>query len=185
MTEDVILKEFEKLRKRIMESKLVEDATAVEIGALFEISNIINRKKAEIERLQSMNQAKLDTIHDLMAENERLKQEYDSMFSSNRNLMARVERLQKFLNMSRKVSLARRDGNLKICELNLKIIEELKTAKTEAIKEFAERVYKTLTTKENWKAFKDAWLDNGECDWLKRKLFNLVKEMTERKDEKQ
>lgn len=33
-----------------------------------------SRQKAEIERLQSMNQAKLDTIHDLMAEVERLNQ---------------------------------------------------------------------------------------------------------------
>lgn len=35
--------------------------------------DLINRQKAEIERLQSMNQAKLDMIHDIRAEIERLK----------------------------------------------------------------------------------------------------------------
>ena len=36
--------------------------------------DLINRQKAEIERLQSMNQAKLDTIHDLMEKVETLNQ---------------------------------------------------------------------------------------------------------------
>jgi archaellum component FlaC len=62
--------------------------------------DLINRQKAEIKRLEkeleteknqvirlenqigrllSMNQAKLDTIHDIMAENERLKTEKDNL----------------------------------------------------------------------------------------------------------
>ena len=50
-----------------------------------------------------------------------------------------IERLKKFLDMSRKVSLARRDRNLKICELNQKILEELKTAKAKALNEAASK----------------------------------------------
>jgi hypothetical protein len=38
-----------------------------------ELDNLNGKQKEDIERLQSMNQAKLDTIHDLMAEVERLK----------------------------------------------------------------------------------------------------------------
>ena len=37
--------------------------------------NLIKRQQAEIDRLKSMNQAKLDTIHDLQAEIEKLKNE--------------------------------------------------------------------------------------------------------------
>ena len=37
--------------------------------------DLINRQRAEIERLKSMNQAKLDTIHDLMADVEMLNAE--------------------------------------------------------------------------------------------------------------
>ena len=48
---------------------------------LKDVLNLINRQKAEIERLKTAY--------------ETLKQEYDSMFSANRNLMAEVERLQK------------------------------------------------------------------------------------------
>lgn len=36
--------------------------------------DLINRQQAEIVRLKSMNQAKLDAIHDLQAENEALNE---------------------------------------------------------------------------------------------------------------
>ncbi len=75
MTEEVILKEFENLRKRIMESKLVEDATAVEIGALFEISNIINRQKSTIKRQVEAIQAGYKLAEQQKAEVERLQEE--------------------------------------------------------------------------------------------------------------
>lgn len=44
-------------------------------GFSSDILGVINRKEAEIERLQSMNQAKLDTIHDCRAELETVKSE--------------------------------------------------------------------------------------------------------------
>jgi len=116
MTEDVILKEFDNLRKRIMESKLVEDATAVEIGALFEISNIINRQKVENERLKIAY--------------ETLKQEYDSMFSANRNLMAEVE----ILTGERDYLAKKEHDNL------YEQIQKIKKAKSEAYREFAEKI---------------------------------------------
>lgn len=50
-------------------------------------------------------------------------------------------------------------------------------AKSEAVKEFAKRAYKLICNKENWNVLKVAWLDNGECYWLKRLFDNLVKEM--------
>jgi hypothetical protein len=48
---------------------------------------------------------------------------------------------------------------------------------SEAIKEFAEKVYRVLCNRQNWMAFKDAWLEDGECHWLKMKLDNLLKVM--------
>jgi seryl-tRNA synthetase len=41
--------------------------------------NQVIRLENQIGRLLSMNQAKLDTIHDIMAENERLKTEKDNL----------------------------------------------------------------------------------------------------------
>lgn len=52
-------------------------------------------------------------------------------------LKAENERLCKFLNMSRKVSLARRDENIRKDKLMIKMSAELKTAKSEAVTEFA------------------------------------------------
>ncbi len=49
--------------------------------------------------------------------------------------------------------------------------------KIEAYKEFAKIVYRFFCDKQNWYTFKESWLENGECYWLKQKLNNLVKEM--------
>lgn len=84
------------------------------------------------------------------------------------HLKAENERLKKFLDMSRKVSLARRDRNLKICELNQKILEELKTAKAEAYKEFAEK-FKSKFRNGDEVSYAE-WLIHYEAD-------NLLKEL--------
>ena len=46
---------------------------------------IINRQQSEIERLKSMNQAKLDCIHDLQKENEILSRNADTAFQDDLN----------------------------------------------------------------------------------------------------
>ena len=48
--------------------------------------------------------------------------------------------MRKFLDMSRKVSLTRRDQNIRKDELMIKMSAECKTAKSEARKEFAEKL---------------------------------------------
>lgn len=47
--------------------------------------DLIKRQKAEIERLRSMNQAKLDAIHDLRAQNEILSKNADTAFQDGLN----------------------------------------------------------------------------------------------------
>ena len=46
--------------------------------------------------------------------------------------------------------------------------------KSEAVKEFADTVYSFFCQTSNWNNLKDAILFNGECDWLKENLENLV-----------
>lgn len=50
-----------------------------------EIDNLLKRQKTEIERLKSMNQAKLDCIHDLQKENEILSRNADTAFQDGLN----------------------------------------------------------------------------------------------------
>lgn len=57
--------------------------------------------------------------------------------------------------------------------------EGYKDGRKDAIKEFAERVYRFLCHWRNWNKLKVSWLFNGECEWLKKSLDNLVKEMDE------
>lgn len=53
--------------------------------AMQNILDLIKRQQAENERLKSMNQAKLDTIHDLQAQNEILSKNADNAFQDGLN----------------------------------------------------------------------------------------------------
>lgn len=83
-----------------------------------EIDNLLKRQKTEIERLKSMNQAKLDCIHDLQSENEELTNEVDS-------LKKQMEWLTGY--------------NQNLMSANTALSEEIFIAKAEAYKEFAEK----------------------------------------------
>ena len=43
-----------------------------------------------------------------------------------------------------------------------------------ALKELTDGIYSVLTLKQNWDTFKDQWLVNGECKWLKDVLNILL-----------
>ena len=43
-------------------------------------------------------------------------------------------------------------------------------------KEFADEIYKFFCNKKNWNTLKDQWLENGECYWLKQKIYSILKE---------
>lgn len=49
-------------------------AENISLELLKSVRGLIDRQQAEIVRLKSMNQAKLDAIHDLQAENEALNE---------------------------------------------------------------------------------------------------------------
>ena len=81
-------------------------------------SELIYKQQVEIERLKSMNQAKLDCIHDLQKENEKLTNEVDS-------LKKQMEWLTGY--------------NQNLMSANTALSEEIFIAKIEAYKEFAEK----------------------------------------------
>lgn len=61
----------------------------------------------------------------------------DSILDLIKRQNAEIESLKKRLDMSRKISLRRREHNIHICDLSLKLLSLTKTAESEAIKEFA------------------------------------------------
>ena len=83
---------------------------------------------------------------------------------------AEIERLEKRLDMSRKELSRRRERNIQNSELNLKLLSELKIVKSEAIREFAER----LKVKAAWDARDNTVVHLYDID-------SIVKEMTEEK----
>lgn len=99
-----------------------------------EIDNLLKRQKTEIERLKSMNQAKLDCIHDLQSENEELTNEVDS-------LKKQMEWLTGY--------------NQNLMSANTALSEEIFIAKAEAYKEFATKIYQAFAIENT----RDGYLD--------------------------
>ncbi len=58
MSDEDIIKWLERLHRRILETNFCADVTESEIIALVEVKNIINRQKAEIERLTSQKMSR-------------------------------------------------------------------------------------------------------------------------------
>lgn len=75
MTDKEIIKALEHHQKRrCSECPLRDNETSCSATISTLALDLINRQQAEIVRLKSMNQAKLDAIHDLQAENEALNE---------------------------------------------------------------------------------------------------------------
>ena len=126
------------------------------VTCMYALSNdaldLIKRQKAENEVLQLNVEDYAETIVELETHSKEQK--------------AEIERLQNILKNGCELSRCINKGWLQ----------------SEAIKEFAEKVYRFFCKIQNWKKFKSAVLFNGECDWLKEKFDNLVKEMTDFKE---
>ena len=79
MTDNEIIKALECCKtwncEKCINRNRAKTATNCRNELVSEIFDLINRQKGEIERLQSMNQAKLDMIHDIRAELETAKSE--------------------------------------------------------------------------------------------------------------
>lgn len=90
------------------------------INTLLDALDLIKQQRENIERLQSMNRAKLDTIHDLQADTNKLKEQ----------LQAEIEQWKEEANKYQKLWCI--------------AIDDIEAAKSEIYKEFAEHL------KERW-----------------------------------
>ena len=112
MTDNENIKALERIT---LYSGFTDDVSNTLLDAL----ELIKQQRENIERLQSMNRAKLDTIHDLQVEIEKLKEEVkDKERAYNDEFCLRKEWKNK-------------------CQ---ELLQEKQTTKAEAYKEFAEKL---------------------------------------------
>ena len=109
MTDNEIIKDLERIS---LYSGFSDDV----INTLLDALDLIKQQRENIERLQSMNRAKLDTIHDLQADTNKLKEQ----------LQAEIEQWKEEANRYQKLWCTS--------------VDDIETAKSEAYKEFAERL---------------------------------------------
>ena len=109
MTDNEIIKDLERI-------SLYSGFSDNVINTLLDALDLIKQQREDIERLQSMNRAKLDTIHDLQADTNKLKEQ----------LQAEIEQWTEEANKYQKLWCTS--------------VDDIETAKSEAIKEFAERL---------------------------------------------
>ena len=109
MTDNEIIKDLERI-------SLYSGFSDNVINTLLDALDLIKQQRENIERLQSMNRAKLDTIHDLQADTNKLKEQ----------LQAEIEQWKEEANRYQKLWCTS--------------VDDIETAKSEAYKEFAERL---------------------------------------------
>lgn len=147
MTDNEIIKALKCLHKRILQSKCAEEITETEIMGLVNALDLINRQKAEIERLNKNCEELIYKI------------EYLLCHATGNKFSKYTYTIQEMLSFV--------DDYIQDC--CDEAIEETKAnVKSEAIKEFAEKL------KENY-CFTDRW---GKIIPIST-VENLVKEMTE------
>ena len=81
MTDSELIKALENSINTYNEKGVYVDTENIQQQVL----DLLKRQKTEIERLKSMNQAKLDCIHDLQKENEILSRNADTAFQDGLN----------------------------------------------------------------------------------------------------
>lgn len=113
MTDNDIKIVLELLHKRILHSKIAEEVTEAEIMALVEVVDRINRQKAEVE-LKEMD------VNSLTSERDALQEMVSEQKAEIERKTTECERLEIYMD-----------------EL---VKQELKQAKSEAIKEFADKI---------------------------------------------
>ena len=113
----------------------------------------------------------------------RLKADKEALIKGQESLMKHLERKKEIIteldNEVEELSYRNKELLKDVHYYHDSKIDSIKRAKSEAIKQFAEKIYRFFCKTSNWNNLKSAVLFNGECDWLKENLDNLVKEMTE------
>lgn len=96
--------------------------------------DLINRQQEDIERLRSMNCAKLDTIHDLQADTNKLKEQLQDVQERYEEAQTKIEQWKEEANKYQKLWCI--------------AVDDIETAKAEAYKEFAKKLKKEFLTLE-------------------------------------
>lgn len=120
------------------------------INTLLDALDLIKQQRENIERLQSMNRAKLDTIHDLQADTNKLKEQ----------LQAEIEQWKEEANKYQKLWCI--------------AVDDIETAKSEAYKEFAEKLNEKLC---DCHIVSDGEYCGFDCSDVHECVDNLVKEV--------
>ena len=120
MTDNEIINDFEKEIKYVRENEKYDDFNPiVDIDLCEDVLDLINRQQAEIKQLETIERFATKTIEKQSAEIERLKNELE-LANADKVIAETHEKAAK--------------------EMFVDVTQRLKTEKSEAIKEFAERL---------------------------------------------
>ena len=143
MTDNEIIKDLERI-------SLYSGFSDNVINTLLDALDLIKQQRENIERLQSMNRAKLDTIHDLQADTNKLKEQ----------LQAEIEQWKEEANRYQKLWCTS--------------VDDIETAKSEAYKEFAGKLNEKLC---DCHIVSDGEYCGFDCSDVHECVDNFVKEM--------
>ncbi len=136
----------------VIQDEMIKDALA-----------LINRQKAEIERLQAIHADMTESLRLAAEANKDMSVELDAMRGAANSYKMHYEEAER----KYKIAVAEREANVE------GFIETLKTIKSEAIKDFAERLKSDLGRIPQYQ------FTRSQVEWS---INTLVKEMTEGKE---
>ena len=151
LTDNDIKIVLELLHKRILHSKIAEEVTEAEIIALVEVVDLINRQKAEIERLTNKLEQREEMMANLGVEFTTIQGTANYYKMHYEKAQAEIERLY-----------------IEGLQINKTFMDFVNKQIAEAIKEFAERL-------------KNCFAISGDYLDIINIIDNLVKEFVERK----
>lgn len=100
-----------------------------------------------------------------------LYQERDKQFQSVRQRYYLLNRLQSNYDKKDKLHLVEMQCS-ELIEENKNLKQQLHSQPAEIV----EKIYEYLTQEENWKQLRKVWLNNGECEYLRKSLDTILKE---------
>ncbi len=153
-----------------------------ELKKQLEASETQNKRVLEkLELITKSNQDLEKQLEEKEKDNQFLKKMYLSEKQKNDNYHSEKYGLDKPVEELRKIKLNPKEKEIYYrgfdnCERQFathiaELQQQLKTQPAEIV----EKIYKYLTQEENWTKLKKAWLNNGECEYLRKSLDTILK----------
>lgn len=142
-----------------------------------DIVDLLTGKDLHIAELQKQLEEKTKTIEGLIEEQKNIENSASyQMFLDYQKQLEEKEKELREIRVENYTIKSYRDFLDNKCKNLIKENKKLKQQLKSQLAEIVEKIYEYLTQEENWKQLRKVWLNNGECEYLRKSLDTILKE---------